>query len=126
MSALHALCEGKPSDVHWQQGRSWLLGENGGMGGCRQRHTQSHGYYLWDTFYKSPHSYSKPWRFPAINSACIFWPTLYPALSLHRSFLHHPRFPARAGLHQWTLNQPFWLSHCLMLTLWFLSMTLTP
>src|SRR5882724_2529663 len=85
MSALHALCEGKPSDVHWQQGRSWLLGENGGMGGCRQRHTQSHGYYLWDTFYKSPHSYSKPWRFPAINSACIFWPTLYPALSLHRS-----------------------------------------
>src|SRR5882724_13704803 len=27
-SALHALCEGKPSDVHWWQGRSWLLGEN--------------------------------------------------------------------------------------------------
>ena len=27
-SALRALCEGKPSDVHWRQGRSWMLGEN--------------------------------------------------------------------------------------------------
>src|SRR5882724_1423663 len=28
MSALRTLCEGNPSDVHWRQGRSWLLGEN--------------------------------------------------------------------------------------------------
>jgi len=28
MSALHTLCEGKPSNVHWWQGQSWLLGEN--------------------------------------------------------------------------------------------------
>src|SRR5882724_10179879 len=27
-SALHALCEGKLSNVHWRQGQSWLLGEN--------------------------------------------------------------------------------------------------
>ena len=27
-SALRALCEGKPHDVHWRQGRSWLLGED--------------------------------------------------------------------------------------------------
>src|SRR5882724_7901855 len=69
------------------------------MGGCRWRHAQNHGNYLQDAFYKLPHSYSKPWRFLAINSACIFQPTLYPALSLHRSFLHHPRFLERAGLH---------------------------
>jgi len=96
------------------------------MGGHRQRHAQGHRCYPWDTFYKSPGSYLKPWRFPAINSACIFQPTLYPALSLHRSFLHHLRFLARAGLHQWTLNQPFWLAHHLTLILWFWSMTLTP
>jgi len=28
MSALCTLCEGKLSDVHWQQGQSWLSGEN--------------------------------------------------------------------------------------------------
>lgn len=27
-SALRALCEGKPHDVQWRQGRSWLLGED--------------------------------------------------------------------------------------------------
>src|SRR5882724_7569569 len=25
MNALHTWCEGKPSNVHWQQGQSWLL-----------------------------------------------------------------------------------------------------
>ena len=27
-SALRALCEGKPHDVQWRQGRSWILGED--------------------------------------------------------------------------------------------------
>jgi pre-rRNA-processing protein TSR1 len=27
-SALRALCEGKPHDVQWRQGRSWMLGED--------------------------------------------------------------------------------------------------
>lgn len=28
ISALRALCEGKPHDVNWRQGRSWILGED--------------------------------------------------------------------------------------------------
>ncbi|KAF8588003.1 ribosome biogenesis protein tsr1 [Ramaria rubella] len=28
MSAIRALCEGKPHDIQWRQGRSWILGED--------------------------------------------------------------------------------------------------
>ena len=27
LNAIRALCEGKPSDVKWREGRSWVLGE---------------------------------------------------------------------------------------------------